>query len=414
MSDDSRIWYLDEADVAPTIAKLNKINERARSHGLEGRYTCRLGEVTRQPVYLDGGYDAEAPLDPHARPDHYKVTQELIVEGVAPKIAGWSFLATLSWDGGVLVTGTVPGFDGRIEPGSVQDQWCGHCRTRRERCDTYLVQAQDGERKQVGSACIKDFLGHAFQPSWVASRGSELDDMEQSFGQRVTEEATVDSVLAWAASLTASHGWVSRDKAEIEYRESSSSVLRGLLFGRSKADREGRQELQPADDHKATAARVRDWARTADVSDSEYLANVQHLAESEYVRPRNAGILGSAVASYHREMNAQAEREARPVSQWAGQPKDKLELDVTVRGDTAIDGDWGVTHLYTLVSDDGNVFKWFSSRNLELAPDQHIRITGTVKGHEEYREVRQTLLTRCKIAEPQPEPRAQPELEAAS
>src|SRR5258708_22793012 len=186
MSDASRIWYLDEADVAPAIAKLSKINERARSHGLAGRYTCRLGDVTRQPVYLDGGYDAEAPLDPYARPDHYKVTQELIVEGVAPKIAGWSFLATPSWDGGVLVTRTVPGFDGRIDPGSVQDQWCDHCRTRRERYDTYLVQGQDGERKQVGSTCIKDFLGQAFQPSWVASHGSELDDMEQSFGQRAT------------------------------------------------------------------------------------------------------------------------------------------------------------------------------------------------------------------------------------
>ncbi len=274
------------------------------------------------------------------------------------------------------------------------------------------MQDRDGNRKQVGSTCIKDFLGHQFSPAWL--RHGELDDMEGSFSQRVTEEASTDSVLTWAASLTSQQGWVSRDKAEVEYREPSSSILRGLLFGTSKRDREARQELQPTADHKALAAAVRAWARTVDASESEYLANVQRLAESEYVSPRNTGILGSAVASYHREMNAQADREARPVSQWVGQPKDKLELDVTVRGDTAIDGQWGITHLYTLVGDDGNVFKWFSSRDVGLAPDQHLRITGTVKGHEEYREVKQTLLTRCKIAEPQPEPKALPELEAAS
>src|SRR5258708_25065837 len=163
---------------------------------------------------------------------HTKVTREFIVDGIAPKIAGWSFIATLSWDGEILVTRTGPGFDGRIDACSVRAGECDHCHTIRQRYDTYLVERETGERKQVGSSCIKDFLGHPFQPSWLSS-GGDLDTMEESFGRgRACLDAQTEDDLAWAASLTESPGWITRDKAEIEHRNPSSWLLRDLLFGR--------------------------------------------------------------------------------------------------------------------------------------------------------------------------------------
>jgi hypothetical protein len=117
--EDIRIWHLDEADVAPTVAKLAKINARAEAHGLAGRYSYRLGDVTRQPVYLDD------PIDPTGivgdrKPDYFKVTQEFIVEGEPPKLNVWSFLATLTWDAGTLVTRTASGFTGTIDPSPIR------------------------------------------------------------------------------------------------------------------------------------------------------------------------------------------------------------------------------------------------------------------------------------------------------
>jgi hypothetical protein len=56
-----------------------------------------------------------------------------------------------------------------------------------------------------------------------------------------------------------------------------------------------------------------------------------------------------------------------------------------------------------MVSAEGNVLTWFSSRNLNLESGQQLRIRGTVKGHELYHDVEQTKLTRCKVLEPQAE-----------
>ena len=185
-------------------------------------------------------------------------------------------------------------------------------------------------------------------------------------------------------------------------------ILRDLIFCTSPRAREASRALQPADVHKAEAAAVLRWARDLDASGSEYLANVRRLAQAEDVSPRNVGIIGSAVAAHHRETARAAERAAAPVSRYVGDVKDEVELDVMIKSDTVIDGDYGVSHLYRMVSAEGNVLTWFSSRNLNLTSGQQLRIRGTVKGHELYHDVAQTKLTRCKVldAEPQARPGA--------
>ena len=204
-------------------------------------------------------------------------------------------------------------------------------------------------------------------------------------------------MLTWAASLTATWGWVSRDKAETEQRDPSSGILRDVIFGNSQRARQARERLAPTAAHKAEAATVLGWAQGLDTGGSEYLANLQRIAGAEWVSSRNVGIIGSAVASHHRETARQLAREAQAVSRYVGSVKDKITADVTLKSDTPIAADYGVSHLYRMVSTDGNVLTWFSSRDLSLTPGQELRVTGTVKGHEVYAEVQQTRLTRCKV-----------------
>jgi hypothetical protein len=47
----------------------------------------------------------------------------------------------------------------------------------------------------------------------------------------------------------------------------------------------------------------------------------------------------------------------------------------------------------------GHVFKWFSSSRAlgDEVTGKPVVIKGTVKGHELYNEVKQTMLTRCKV-----------------
>lgn len=406
MSTATRTWWIDADDIADATATISKINARAAKRGLDGRFTATIGDTRREAVYDDEGARAVINGIPHYFANGqpvpcpligYRELRELIVEGDAPKFAGWTFIARLTWDGGTLVTRVIPGYEGRIDEASIRDGACDHCKADRRRNDCYLLENADGRRAQVGSTCIRDFLGQDFRPTWI-TWGDDLDAAitDAGSGPRYRDAAVLD-ILAWAASISSTTGWVSRAKAETEFRPSSGDVLRACLFGAGKAGREARDAYQPTAAHAAEAVAVRDWAATVEAGDSEYLANVRRLAAAEYVSERNTAILGSAVAAYWRERNAAAERAARPVSEFVGKPGERTEFTLTVRSDTPIDGDYGVSHLYTMTDAAGNCYKWFSSRNQDWAPGQDVKVKGTIKKHETYRDVKQTVLTRCTV-----------------
>jgi hypothetical protein len=397
-----RTWHLADVDVQDAVAKLGRLNARAEKNGLAGRYAWTLSEEIDEPVYDDGVRVEErrngVPYDAEGRPVpvlYYRVMRDLHVSGEAPKLAGWTFVARLTWDEGALVTRCTPGFEGRIDDSLIRVRECDHCHQDRARNDCYLLENEQGERVQVGSSCVKDFLGHDFKPSYI-TYGSDLDEMEEGFCGRATEISPAINVLSWAASICSGTGWVSQQKAELNGGAPSGALLKECLFGNGKVARQLRDKYAPTDAHHEEAAKVLAWAQDIDPGNpSEYMANVRRVAQANQAGERNAAILGSAVASYHREIARQLEREARPVSKHIGKPKERLILDLTVKGETVIDGYYGATHLFTMTDAAGNVFKWFSSNGQGWETGQAVKIKGTVKGHEIYNEVAQTVLTRC-------------------
>lgn len=58
-------------------------------------------------------------------------------------------------------------------------------------------------------------------------------------------------------------------------------------------------------------------------------------------------------------------------------------------------GDWGTTFITKLRDADGNVFKWFGS--YDLGRDAVVDATWTVKNHDEFKGVKETVVTRPKI-----------------
>ena len=87
-----------------------------------------------------------------------------------------------------------------------------------------------------------------------------------------------------------------------------------------------------------------------------------------------------------------------------GAVKDKVEVKGTIEAIRYIEGNYGTTTLYTILGEDGNLYKWFSSAG-SLGDDAGVavHIKGTVKSHDEYNGTLSTVLTRVPRAS-QPEP----------
>lgn len=63
------------------------------------------------------------------------------------------------------------------------------------------------------------------------------------------------------------------------------------------------------------------------------------------------------------------------------------------------EGRYGMTTVFTFEDVDGNVFTWFSSSCQTCDEGDLLFLTGTVKDHKEYNNVKQTVLTRCILKE---------------
>ena len=100
----------------------------------------------------------------------------------------------------------------------------------------------------------------------------------------------------------------------------------------------------------------------------------------------------------------EAEELARKAkSQYIGQIGDKVEIKAKIEKSAWFEYkspfSYGMAtmYVYTFRDADGNAIVWKTSKGTTFPEDTELVIKGTVKDHSEYRDEKQTVLTRCKV-----------------
>lgn len=107
--------------------------------------------------------------------------------------------------------------------------------------------------------------------------------------------------------------------------------------------------------------------------------------------------LKSRCRKAYQELNPTTEH-----SEYVGEIGDKIEIEVTYvhtsSWENGYGGYWneGVTNLHTFKDANGNVFIWKTGKYIEADYGTKLKLTGTIKDHSEYKDTKQTVLTRCK------------------
>lgn len=83
-------------------------------------------------------------------------------------------------------------------------------------------------------------------------------------------------------------------------------------------------------------------------------------------------------------------------SRFVGMVGDKIQMDLRVK--EYFYSRMYDFYIYKFVDDFGNILTWKTGNGYELKNGQKVSVKGTVKAHSEYRMVKETILTRCKLA----------------
>ena len=357
-------------------------------------------------------------------PDFERVYFHVEITGPAPVLAGYEFVATLQHENAGTILRTVPGAEvvaGELDRFRNVKPHCEHCKVRRYRRDSFVVRnVETREVVQVGRNCLGRYIGGGASPESVGKLAELLISARalcdsDGYGDFGGGEmlASLPRFLMYVATSTRLDGWVSRTAARNYDKTATVDRVWRLMFpGKSSADRqrsrEFRAEITGADRDLAIKAFVEfsAFVYSGDCM-SDYEHNLRVSLASAFVTGRRAGIAGSLIAWYERrtgraaerKARADAERAARATSEYVGTVKERSDYRLTVTRVIDCESDYGVSHGHFFTDERGNVFVWWTgSKRLETGLTYDVK--GTVKKHDEYKGVKQTTLTRCKVAAP--------------
>jgi len=315
---------------------------------------------------------------------------------------GWEFIATLQHlpTGENIIRAITQDYEIPLEyreSGSA----CEHCNVKRYRKDTYVVRHDATcEAKQVGSTCIKDFLG-GNSPDNIMQRagfaGDVLSFMEgarHSTGENHNEGIFhINSFLAQTAAVIRDHGWLSKAEA---YRNGGVATATRVqehlndIFDVPAVSR-------VTDEDKELAKKAAEWAENLsdeEVEPSDYLYNIRAIARSGMVGYRTIGFAASIVNAYNRANKPKPEIKE---SNHIGTIKKREVFALKAKVVSGFTSRYGYTNKYVFEDKEGNVVVWLSSVNQPIKEGEQYSIKGTVKAHTEFRGVKQTELSRCEV-----------------
>lgn len=365
-------------------------------------FKADIEKMSRKSVKLIG-----KPITIKVAGTSFKKTEEGVIkifevelEAERPRIKGFTFVATIDHanEAGNIVR-TVPN-TGYTIPRSYRSvkPVCDHCRINRFRRDTFVVcEDATGEFKQVGSTCLQDFFGH--DPAKIA-RYAELLGIADECGNGAEEYNGVGDnryisthkFLTYVAAAVRLFGFISRAAA----RDNDSTSTSEFALREMYETQEKRREIKVIlDEDREMASKVMEYAANLDGDLSDYLYNLKVACSSPYCEQRTLGIIASAISAYQRSKPV---TECQKTSNYVGKVSDKVEFDCEVINASSFETSFGMSHMYVFRDEHGNMLIWYASTKQKIERAQKVHVIGSVKKHSEYQGVKQTVLTRCKVA----------------
>jgi hypothetical protein len=342
------------------------------------------------------------------------------LEGAAPRLeGGWTFLGTLQHTEAGNILRAIPGKE-IPESYRTAPRTCDHCKKIRARKDTYLVKTEAGEIRQVGHSCVADYLGHQ-SPQQIAFLATIVKEMEDlgSEGERrygAPQVLLTTEFMEMAAEVVLRKGFVSRAAAQSYAEKSGGASLLETTAGETWFQLYPDRELMAKSPElyfdvtpaaRELAVKVMEWVISTPQKPG-YGMNLQIAMKLETVTRRDGGLLASAIGAYQKAMGQQATRESARKklenSKHFGEVGKREIFELTVVGEHHFEGQYGGSRhmapedriLYRMLTADGNVATWWTT-GAKLEVGKTYRLKATVKKHDDYKGIAQTVLTRCAV-----------------
>lgn len=405
---ETHTWEIPAYKAEDFKAKIDQANRKLARAGLGARFEVAYEEfeveknIANHDLRVAGGGDAVFITEPWVR--------ATLTGPLRLSHGHFTFVAKLVPEEAGVTVHSAPGQElgGYVPNGTTE---CDHCHVGRDRLRLYLVRDErDGSIAQLGHSCIELYTGVSPKGLWALTFDEELDDLtvDDGMGGGFSSRdlgAAIDLVLAYSfAHSDQGRNYV---PAGSYSGVSTSSQVRTSLFTDINRLKEAerayfKEKAAEAAVHLADAALIAGIKASVSetAEDSDYGRNLRVILGGQSVSGKNIGYLASLVKVYARQQQLEAERKANPVAKgFIGEIKERIRnIELTLTTVLERDGDYGPKTLFVGRTASGHVVKWWATGKFVYnVGDTSPLEAATVKEHDNYQGVDQTVITRAKI-----------------
>jgi hypothetical protein len=408
-------------------AKITKLNRRAKRLGLPEITYVAIGERYEEADIF------EIELGEPRKVGREKIiVHDLVLNNVEPvKVNGWSFAAVLEPLGERNLILPVHGVE-IPERFVTSGCACEHCGKHRNRKNVFVIRNGD-EFKQVGRACLRDFVGEdgaetvANQFAFYGEIYYDLDaycrgerDLWTGGGEKCYD---LDYILPIVVSHLNEFEFVSGEKARNIYSLSTKDKIKLELTAPEKKIKVTDADCEEANkiieffasipQEKLVSRRLthtfdtegnvtgREWKEEP----NQYLWNIHTICAAGYFGEKALGIVCSIPTAHDNQIKGEARQLAqeaiRASSRHEGKVGERIEITGTIIRTFSFDNEFGTTHKIVLnagglcyVVSEPKTFN-ADGAQLDFVDEGHtIKFKGTIKGFSEFDGVKQINLLR--------------------
>lgn len=390
-------YAIFEANMERLEKKMIRIQNKCRKFGCDFRFE-KAGEEYREIKDEDGN----------------TITAKFIIvdaEGIA-RVNGWRFIASVDAtpNGNIInkaVDVEVPEKFYHCTP------HCEHCNVNRFRKYLFIIQNEEtGEFKMVGKSCLKDFT-QGMDADAVASYMAMFEELIEGEtpieGCRIEQYYDTKEYMRFVVETIRHFGYVKSERCGDGTKDRAADYF-GYYHGwfNSVWSKEIRKKIESdIQQYGIDAERAENYTEVENAlawledqdENNNYIHNLKVACSLDYIQYKHFGIIASLFPTFNKDLEIQAkiqaEKEAEKASDFQGNIGDRINIEVSeIRAVTGWNTQFGYIYIYKIIDNAGNVYTWKTQKHINNIKS----IKGTVKAHNEYRGVKQTELTRCKIA----------------
>lgn len=406
--------------------KIDKLNRRAKRLGLpEITYTVAAERQEDADIFeIEGG-------EPRKIGTEKIIVHDLVLNNVEPvKVNGWSFAAVLEPLGERNLI--LPVFGTEIpERFLTSGCACEHCGKHRSRKNVFVIRNGD-EFKQVGRACLRDFVGSdnaetvANQFAFYGEIYYDLDaycrgekDLWTGGGERCYD---LEHILPIVVAHLNEFDFVSGERARNSRIQSTKEFIKLELTAPEKKIKVTDADIAEANkiieffaavpqDKLVTRRLLATYTPDGEFVGKEwksepnqYLWNIHTICAAGYFSEKALGIVCSIATAYDNQIKGEARQLAqealRNSSRHDGKVGERIEITGTIIRTFSFDTEFGTTHKIVLnagglcyVVSEPKAF--LDGKELACLEEGHtIKFKGTIKGFSEFNGVKQIDLLR--------------------